>query len=188
MGTPIPSPDPEYGVDCPHCTPALWPVGKTPASVYIYFSGLISCNLSPFGPPNGLTFRLDQQVGSPCWFRHSGAVWECDWYPFHLGKVKSYVQLMDTIGWGWFSGALATCPPEYTIFPNDQFQCLFMWAGAMGTATVFWMDKVLQLVEQFGFETVSNLMYEMFNHDDGDIVHKFCDIVQRTNIKIKATP
>lgn len=183
MGEPITSPDAEYGNDCNACTPALWPVGKTPASVWLLFDGLTSCGRSPFHPPNGLLLKLDQVPGTPCWYRHRGTGWDADFYASRPGPGDSYVQLVDANGWFWFVGTGAHCPAEHTSFVNDQFMCLFMWAAYGGSATVLWNTTVLALVKYFGLKPGSSLFLELFDAPSSDIVYKYCDRYQRTNIK-----
>ncbi len=188
MGTPIPSPDPEYGADCPLCTPALWPVGETPLYIYAYFEGITNCGVSPHSAPNGETFRLEQPVGFPCLWSHAGNVWHLDYIPDQIAPNLSRLRLMDHHGFSFFVGTGIPCPPEFTIFDNNQAACILMYAGAGGSGLISWSAGMLELVQQFGLEAGINLFYEEFTTAEGDIVHKFCDRIQRTNVKIKVTP
>ena len=185
MGEPITSPNLDYGADCNSCTPARWAVGKTPASVWFHFSDITSCGRSPHSIPNGMLIRLDQNPASPCHYQTPGAGWVADWWPGRGGTNDSYIQLVDPTGWFWFVGRGAFCPAEHSSYDNDQFMCLFAWAAMGGTATVIWNTTVLALVEAFGLRAGSDLMLEILDAPTNDLVYKFCDRYQRSNIKFR---
>jgi len=63
---------PGQGVDCPTCTPALYPTGEWPNALYVTFSGIIPCSGFP-DPPNGHHFRLVQTI-FPCIFTFNGVL------------------------------------------------------------------------------------------------------------------
>lgn len=188
MGTPIPSPDFEPGNDCTLCRPVPWPAGETPLNVYAYFEGIIDCGISSYSAPNGQTFRLEQNPASPCTWLHNGDPWILDWIADEIAPNTSRLRLMDKDGFSFFSSRQAPCPTDPYLYSNDQATCILMYAGASGSGLLTQNTAVIDLVEQFGLEAGINLMWEVFNHPDGDIVHKFSDIIQRTNIRFKLTP
>lgn len=185
MGTPIPSPDPEYGSDCSLCTPARWPAGETPEFFYAYVAGIVNCGVSPFNAPNGLTFKLEQNPASLCTWLHLGDVWQLDFIADQISPNQSRLRLLDKHGFSFFIGTGSACPSEFTLYSNNQASCILSYAGSAGTILIHWSAQVLDLVEWFGLHAGVDLMHEIFTHPDSDIVHKFCDIVQSTNIKIK---
>lgn len=188
MGTPIITPKPPYGTDCPVCTPGLWPAGETPQHVYIYFEGITDCGWSVHPAPNGQTFELDQVDGSPCRWAHDGDVWMVNFHAKRVGFDYSWITLVSEDGYFLFDGTGVTCPPDLAVFDNDMESCILFYGGAGGHAILSYTDIVSWLVAQFGLDAGVNLMHQLFLHPDGDIVHKFCDIRQVTNIKIKYSP
>ena len=188
MGTPIITPTPPYGTDCPSCTPGLFPAGKTPQHVYLYFEGITDCGWSIHHPPNGQTFELEQVDGSPCLWAHDGDVWIVDFHAKRVGFDYSWITLVSEDGYFMFDGTGDICPPDLTTFDNDMESCILFYGGAGGHAILSYTDIVSWLVAQFGLEAGVNLMQQLFLHPDGDIVLKFCNIPQVTNIKIKYKP
>jgi len=80
------------------------------------------------------------------------------------------------------------CPQEFYKFTNPVSVCAFPHLVAKGTIMVFWDLPLFPAILQFGLDPSNQLMLEIFDHPDTDIVQKFCDIIQSTNIKIKLTP
>ncbi|GAI26825.1 unnamed protein product [marine sediment metagenome] len=60
-----------------------------------------------------------------------------------------------------------------------------MLAGAKGFGTIFWNHDVEAIVEGLGLNAGPGLFYELFKSTPFYYVHKFCDLYQRTNIKLK---
>lgn len=185
MGTPVPTPEPPYGTDCPACTPGLWPSGKTPENVYIYVTGIQDCGKSTNPPPNGKTFACPQMVGSPCIWYLDGSVWKVTFHAKRSGYNYSWVTVFDADGWSFFNGTGDPCPSDLHYIDNDQASCILQYAGAGGYAIVSYFDVVSWLVANFGLVAGSSLFNEIFEHPSGDVVQKFCDRVQRTNIKFR---
>lgn len=185
MGTRIPSPPIEYGIDCDNCTPFRWAVGETPKYVYVYFDGLTDCGWSPHPSPNGQTFKLTQSPIAGCHWFSAGDPWIVNFYAKRPGAFQSRIELWDHHGFSFFIGHLMQCPLEYWTYANLQAACILMYAASGGTATVFWSDQITTLIEQFGLVAGRELFYEMFQTDGPPEVHKFCDRHQRTNIKFK---
>ena len=185
MGTPIVTPEPPYGTDCPICTPTLFPAGETPEFVYVYISGITDCGRSHHSPPNGETFRCTQVPGSPCVWYNDGDIWKVTFQAKRIGFDYSWLTVFDHDGWSFFNGTSVVCPDDLTIFDNDQAACILMYAGASGNCIISYTDLVAWLVAQFGFVPGPNLMQELFCHSDGDVIIKFTDIVQSTNIRFK---
>lgn len=184
MGTPIPSPPIDTGADCPNCTPLRWAVGETPEFIYIYFEGLTDCGVSPHPSPNGQTFKLTQQPGWPCWWRHVGDPWEVNFWAKRIGFFQSEVSLWDHHGFSFFLGRFLQCPLEYWAYDNLQAACILMYAASGGSATVYWNSVIADLIAGFGLVPGRSLFYELLQAPRLTEVHKFCDLYQRTNIKI----
>lgn len=188
MGTPIPSPDPEYGNDCTLCTPARWPSGQTPKFIYAFFTGIVDCGISPhpFGMP--LTLKMEQSAVNNCIWVHTGDVWLADYQPDLIVPDKSRLRLQDHHGFSHFTSDGNSCPPEYSTYANAQAACILAYAGSAGTGTIFWSEEILFLIEELGLDAGPNLFYDYFNVDTSDRVHKFADQQQRTNLKLLLEP
>lgn len=187
MGTPIDVPVIEYGPDCNRC-PVQFPAGETPRFVYVYFDGIVDCGRSHHPAPNGQTFVLEQIPPNPCNWYSDGDIWKVDWLPNRIGAGDSLLTLLDHHGAAFFSGSELKCPSDPAIMQNDMHACAGFFAGSEGLALVTRHQQVIALVVQFGLEAGIHLMWEVFHHPDGGIVHKFADLHQRTNIRFKLEP
>lgn len=188
MGTPVPSPPGDFGVDCLACSPpigTLWATGETPAFVYVYFAGLEKCPAGVNAPPNGQTFKVPQVVGNPCVFTHTGTSWNVTFNSFNFAPGMSGIVLNDSVGRSHFRGRLAKCPAEYSVFDNEAVACIVGNESIGGTATVFWFEEVLRIVSDYNLPTQSQLMYELFLIDDVTPVHKFTNLERSLNIKFE---
>lgn len=183
MGTPITPPYPEYGDDCGYCTPALWSAGETPKFIYAYFQGISDCSISSHDVPNGQTFKLEQDSVLPCYWVHEGPIYHVYYQPLVPAQGKSLLQLQDHVGFSFLFNYGPMCPPEFTVYENWMQFCELQYAGSGGTGTIFWSDEILQLVNAFGLMPGPDLFHELFNAPNADIIHKFCDRYQRTNVK-----
>lgn len=185
MGRKIPNPDPIYGDDCNLCTPARFPIGETPAFIFVLFEGIKTCYKSPYAFPGSMLMKLYQQSGSPCHYRSKGTGWFGELFLARPGHVDSFLGLADPDGWVWFVCRGPYCPAEFTIYENEHFMCLYQWAGSSGTGIMYFDNTILRIADSFGLTPGESLFHESFNDIDGPLVLKFCDLYQRTNIKFK---
>ena len=188
MGTPVPPPPGEFGDDCLACSPPIgsrWAVGETPEFVYVYFSGLVMCPGATNSPPNGQTFKLTQDPGVACLWRSLGTSWNVTFSSRDFAPDESSVLLNDSAGRFHFRGVSVICPAEYTVFDNLSVVCLFGTESIFGTATVYWMEEVLDIVVAYNLPTQSQLMYELFLINDVTPVHKFTNLERSLNVKFE---
>lgn len=188
MGQPIPIPTIPSGNDCPRCTPpigARWAPGETPAVIFVKFWGIANCGKSHHPAPNDLIMSMTQLPGFPCIWRGEGDVWKPEYKADLIAPPNCQLRLADHDGWSFFTGTHRVCSPEYQQIANLQQTCILNYAGAGGAGCIWWNDDLLQLSTDFGFNPGADLRYEVFKPDAVYDIHKFCDIEQRTNIKIK---
>lgn len=133
MGTPVIEP-PEYGDDCPACTPSLFPIGETPRFVFMTVSGIITCPGAPYPAPNG-EWVLEQWIGNPChWSLVSG--------PYNLGWWM--VPTMNSTGCQLTGGPsnyflYFGTPVCQTVLANQYLACTGApRGGKLGTVTITW--------------------------------------------------
>ena len=191
MGTRIPTPIVETGTDCSHCTPPtgnLWESGKSPASVYIYFTGLIPCSPYPYLMPNHHVFKLAQSAFEPCRWESDGSVWSVRFWAYNIFSGNSRITLVDPALRYVFYSEIDACPEEYSIYGNSLVDCGALRSGYGGSAIVSWMELPLELLDAIGMSTAATLFHEPALHPDGDIIHKFCNLRDATNIKLKYSP
>lgn len=188
MGLPIPPPPIDYGNNCVTCTPTLWANGQTPTQIYCTFWGISGCGVSPFDPPNGEIFIMDQSIGNPCIWAKTTGTWRPDFIAGGLGGFKSRLRLFDQHGFSFFGAESFNCRPEYWRYINIQAVCMLMFAGAGGFGTIFWLDFVHTLISEVGFDTSHKIFYEFFGRTAFTTVHKICDQYQRTNIRVMKGP
>jgi hypothetical protein len=187
LGRKIPHPDPIYGDDCNLCTPARFPIGETPAFIFALFENIVTCHKSPYTFPGSMLCKMYQQPGSPCHYKHKGTSWTADLFIALAPNVESFLSLADIDGWVWFVSRGPYCPAEFTIYENEQFMCLWQWAGSEGTGIIYFDNSIKRLTAAFGLTPGQTLFLESFSDQDSFIVQKFCDLHQRTNIKFKTT-
>lgn len=185
MGEPIPNPPIEYGNDCVQCTPLRWPANENPKYVYVMFWNLVDCGWSPHPAPNGQIFKLEQVPGTPCLWHKSIGTWVVNWYARRPAGAQSQLNLADHHGWNFFFAISLQCPFEYWTYTNLQAACILMYAASAGFATIWWNSTITELIEGAGLVPGRSLFYELFKAAGNTEVHKFCDLYQRTNIKIK---
>lgn len=190
MGQKIQSPDIEHGNDCARCTPptgSRWPAGQTPKYIYATFSGITNCTWSHHPAPNGQIFRLTQSDVNNCMWDLLGSVWHVTFRADRIIPDNSQLDLFDHDGWSFFTDRQVACPPELQPYVNDQSACILMYAGAGGYGTIWWNERVLDLVKWFCLESGDRLMYDVFPVNSDFEVHRFADQRDHTNIKIKKT-
>ena len=188
MGQRITSPDIEHENDCNRCVPptgSRWPVGGTPEYIYCKFWGVMNCGWSHHPAPNDQIFRLTQSDVQHCQWELLGSVWHITFFADRIIPANSQLNLFDHDGWSFFTDRQAQCPIEHQRFSNDQGACILFYAGALGSAMIWWNDKLLDLVEWFGLSPGTSLFYEVFHVNFLLEVHRFADREQRTNIKFK---
>lgn len=188
MGTRVPCPPPEYGIDCPRCTPALWAVGETPLVIYAYCSGFITCPPNNTGNANGMTFACVQTVGNICEWQANYGDWILEYFPDKFGSGDSFIQLIirGIVHLRVDNGPV--CPPEFHVFHNPVPACVPFGHVASGTITIFWNVPFVPPAEGLGSDCIPDLMMEWFNHPDGDVVKKFTNLYLRANLRVKVTP
>lgn len=124
----------------------------------------------------------------------------CHWYsPAEFGKWKADFGVQAAQCWlslylNWsplryyFHKTADFSPPdEYHLFVNFYQTPINNW-GYNGYGTIFWMKKVIDLAEQFGWDHVADLLQETFPVDCVDYVIKFCSYELQQNIKLRFTP
>jgi hypothetical protein len=187
MGIPIQYPDYEPGSDCPTCTPPtgeLWEPGKTPKKIYVTFFNLVACPYLGHVLPNGKSFVLTQYEGMPCRWNHIGSVWTVEFLAYHAPHDSSWLTLNLTLGDPAFDGVLPSCPFEYESFQNDIDSCSAYVVAKGGYGIVSWNSIPQDLCVDFGLTPGDSLMYELRQKSETEIVHKFCDRRDATNVKI----
>ena len=188
MGTRIEVPEIEYGNDCAYCTVpnhTRWESGETPAFTYVYFTGIISCDRYAFPMPNGRIFKLTQEDPEFCRWTYDGPSWQVRFWAWNPFVAASRITLVDENLRYIFDGEVAPCPSEYTIFSNQIVDCGALRAGHSGFATVSWMELAKTINDDLVLYPNPRLMYEHAVHPDSDIVHKYCDKRDASNVKIK---
>lgn len=107
------------GLDCPACTPALYPSGGWPSVLYAKFSGMIHCWGSPYAP-NGHFFEL-YQTDPPCNFHtHEQYNHEHYYVRLDLSIAQLWLQLPDLWPGDVFFGPAAPCSLS---FPTNLCTC-----------------------------------------------------------------
>lgn len=190
MGIRINDPEIEHDDDCIHCVPPsgdLWPVGETPRFVYAYFSGLEACPTLNDPLPNHHWFKCEQDDSYPCAYIHTGASWIVTFAVWNIGTGGSFLGLTHVTDGNAFVWHGMKCPEEYTFFPNGLVACPPANCAHNGSGLVHWTEAPRELIEDFGLIIGPRLHYECAMHEDGDIVHKMCDIRDGTNVKFKVT-
>jgi len=188
MGTRVPCPPPDFGTDCPTCTPGLWAVGKTPSVIYAYCSGFVPCPPVNSITANGVTFELPQVLGSPCQFESIGDNWKIELDVSYAGGSASFMQLSYDGNVHLRVNNASPCPSEFFRYANPVTQCFPGNLVYDGTIMIFWNLPYFPLVWAMGIDAVNQLFNEMFNHTDSDTVVKFTDLYSRTNLRVKVTP
>lgn len=184
MGTPI-QPNPT-GDEC-----LYWdPPSETPEKMYAMFWGVKKGDMGgAFEPPNGHIFTLHQNDITACLWEHlcSGFGWQVQ---LGIQIHATWIDLVDCVHANahYFGRTLdLSPPPEYQTFTN-WYAHPFGNYGYNGFAVIFWLEKVITLVKEFGWDHVADLMLETFPIDAVDYVLKFCSHEIRANIKIRITP
>jgi len=150
MWNPIPPPfiPPGQGVDCPTCTPALFPTGEWPNALYVTFSGITACSRFP-DPPNGHHFRLVQTT-FPCVFTFNGIHNNVSYSAsLLLAPALCWLHRNDTpIGMYFYSIA----PPCSLLYDSPSGTCPGS-AGAGGQALVGTpaLDPPQKVAQTYGF-------------------------------------
>ncbi len=183
MGTPLPCPPIEYGIDCGNCTPGRWAPGETPKFVYALFFGITNCGISRFAAPNGVVFKLEQNPAAWCNWRWLGRNFHVFWDANLLGPPLSRLRLHDVDGFSFFADLSLKCPLEYWLYSNDQNACVLMYAGAGGGGRVWWNSKNMNVVGGAGLDCGPCTFNETFTGPAQKVTSKFNSRYQRTNIR-----
>lgn len=176
MGHPVPPepPEPEYGDDCPECTPALFEPGKTPKYVNIVFQDIEKCwHLAP-EPPNDHLFILTQNLTLKCrwWIRETinGTTFDVFWLPRYT-DTDTRISLYDRNDLTFYfeHRAPPTCwPPNHSLV-SCQLVCSGFFGpwGAGGTAKIWWPGGEINndaiatlLAHDYNFLNVPGAKYE----------------------------
>lgn len=148
------------------------------------FWGITNCGLSSWPAPNGHTFTLEQQIGNVCTWAFLGSAYHVFWEAKIVGAPLSKLRLMDSDGLSFFNSVSLQCPLEYWTYSNNQAACILFYAGAGGFGRIWWNQKVSFDIDGFGLDCGPELLAEMFTAPGSHIVNKYCDLNQRTNIRI----
>ncbi len=184
MGIPVDSIP--FGSNCSYwSTPA-----ETPGTLFIYFWGIIKGDRAgALDPPNLHVFHLSQLPGQPCvwgalnpvtgWAVQIGLQSGASWLWLWEAQVPARYYFSDSTGPQPFS--------EYETYANFYQIAAGNW-GYAGHGTVFWMAQALDFSEDFGLVDLTALFLEPGPVGTSAQIIKLCDVVLRTNIKIKFIP
>lgn len=180
MGTKIS--DIVYGDEC-----AYWdPPSETPKYIYAFMWDVLKGN-SPgaIQPVNLHLFKLTQLPGAPCNWRYYNESFGWDvWFTLYSNRYTIYFAETKPGPPVYFIDELVNVPPpEYQVFVND-FQEIWPAYGYEGFATIFWLDSIRTLAEDFGLDWSGKTLFEIFPHPTMKMVIKFCEERTDTNIKI----
>lgn len=163
-----------------------WADGETPAVIYSTFWSIINCGKSAFSAPNGEIFKCSQLVANACTWLHDGSVFKVDFAARRAAGPQSQLRLYDKDGFFFFDSISMQCPLEGWVYGNNQNACILMYAGAQGFGSIWWNDRITELINGFGLTPGRSLFLELFKAGGVNNVYKFCDLYERTNIKILA--
>lgn len=191
MGTLIDSPEIEFGDDCNVCVAHpyhLWPPGETPVKIYVVFSGLEPCSGLNEDLPNGRCFTLTQHETVKCRWVHTDSGWEVILHMWEMVLNSSILSLQQNDGkWAFYQTDMP-CREEFHIYTNAYVVCAGPLCAINGAAIVSWHEIPRDIIEDIGIPISDRLRYESFLHPDGDIIHKYCDKRDGSNLKVKHTP
>lgn len=184
MGTKIQTPP--TGVNCINWDPP----GETPEFLYVYFwevkKGDIPIALEP---PNNHIFKLTQNPAQPCIWTFLDLAW--GWYiQVGLAALTSWLWLAETGGAGrWvFADSVGPSPivplGSYTNWYQDP---VGNW-GYEGYGTIFLMQTIGMIADDFGLSDMDQLKLEMFGVGEPVRTAKYCSRRDRTNVKIQFEP
>lgn len=181
MGTRVKPP--VRGTDCLN-----WLVpDETPGRCYSIFWDVKKGDRTGAQEPKNLhIFSIYQHVTDPCIFS-----WLPGWgswaSQFGVDGTNSWLYLFrDFAARQYYFSCTQPISPvnEYIQFDNF-FQTEINNYGYGGHGTIFWMKKVIDIVEQFGWDHLTDVMLEVFPVDAVSIIHKFCTKTLGANVCIK---
>lgn len=177
MGTPVKPPGIEYGEDCELCTPSLYPVGKTPRKITIYFNDIEICEeAAPSGEFLNACFVCENTDEAPCHFSYSEGGITAAWSHWADEALWSLEDVAD-----YFESTAAQCEMRVV---NDHDEC----DGEEyinGTAEAAMGDVPATLCYDYGLVPIPYPLHEYLGPAEGSQVHRFCHPNGKTNIKIK---
>lgn len=188
MGTPLPSRVIDFGDDCEACVPpagSLWEIGETPKYLYVTFNGLVACPNFAGILPNGQIFKMTQHDTIKClWICYYGD-YEIWFWSFDPLWNWSALYIWHTDGKWLFQGMFDPCPFEYHAMQNIIETCPNHVYAHFGYGVVCWNDIAIDVADDIVLDFNPGLQHEFFAHEDGDIVLKYCDKRDATNVKVK---
>lgn len=133
MGTPVIEP-PEYGADCPTCTPSLFAAGETPRFLKLTGADIEACPGAPHPAPNGE------------WILENHVTHTCAWYLFTSQYSFSYAFnpiANQTLCYIWTVAKYYflhfSNPACQTVLANQYLICIGGDRyGKLGTVSITW--------------------------------------------------
>lgn len=170
MGAPI---DPEYGDDCPACTPQLFEAGKTPLYIKVNFSGLRRCLDDSL--IDDFSIWLKQVDGWPCeWLNRDALL--CD-LPLNLASVTLSDNETAAL---WFDSFEDPCS---TSFVGNPF-CQPGDYAYGGTAKLKFLYKSELFGHHFNLVPLENTWAHFWDHPDYTNVFRFCCRQDHTRVHV----
>lgn len=180
MGTPIKPDGIEYGNDCELCTPGLYPAGKTPRKITIYFNDIEICEeAAPSGEFLNRCFVCENTDPGPCHFDFS----EGDTHVYWDHDLGDCVWIETGVA-DYFESVNAQCE---TSVVNDYDECdgdLYI----NGTARAAIGDVPATLCYDYGFAPIPYPLHEYMGPANSNQVHRFAHPNGKTCIYIKIDP
>lgn len=170
MGAPL---DPEYGDDCPACTPALFEVSKTPLYIKANFSGLRRCFDDSL--IDDFSVWMKQIDFWPCAYE-SHNFFSCE-LNLVTGLLSLSVEETATL---WFEDTADPCSTSYDGFPLCQ-PGDYAYGG---TATLKYLYKSELFGHHFNLVPLANTWVHFWDHPDYTNVFRFCNRQDHTRIHV----
>lgn len=148
----------------------------TPETLYVLLDGVGKCPLD-IQVPGGVTWVCHQDSVQPCKWESTpdsdGFIMRVE---FLCGSDDVQITLLIPIVGNFFFGLLNLPISEYARFDNNFGGCAVGQHAFGGTAVLFWLAGVLDLVFAFDLPTDGDgLFLESFFVSDTEIVHRFAN-------------
>lgn len=175
-----------------------WPVGnwcwchpaadKTPAVIYVYFSGIVQCrNLAI--PPNLHTFSCHQDPDYACEWRNEdhGPGWEV-FVEYLCSSNMTHIGLKDSDGWSYFDAVVNGFCDEHDVLANRWSQCDHVYGGINGSVTLFYNKAALKLISDLNIPNDGETFMEFSLNAELEPIYKFCNVKYGLNQKYLIEP
>lgn len=183
----------EYGPDCGHCTPELFDEGKTPKYMNVVFRGIEKKWSEVADPPNGILFKVIQNVAQHCTWMDWWTIGDIDWTVWV--KLNNFVYPDRWIteiylsGDGLISGEAfywwdeETCQIGNGEKKENMLNGISVHRYKGGTATTFWQpdDIPLELTEAYGFHPGKENLHDRLYLPDNKQCIKIANKIDKTN-------